>query len=493
MGMILTWCILVICWYVVSSTEGFEDKVPPPLCDVHSNAQRGYHTPPDLLPSPPSDSGWLYPSEDEIKYWYEKAHTKCQRSAQDKKSAAPVNIPPYYIDNSKYSLAGQQICRGRDTLFDMTGQTVWPFGPITSGCQTYSKCWFGLLSCGDFNQKRVIDSTYPQIVKEMKYVNASIPVPEANTMQWSMRSLVVQLRLLGPEIVVPEQRLVSLAGNVDVIIAQYHLTIPNEKYQLEARLFEFYPAALLPWSKIDWDTMAYQNVASVFLGANEDRCKPWTKCTVPSLCCGCDEKSFVSNTPMIVVVKDQKQRCQAELAKTPTLPLCRVEKHGSNPAGRWLQSTHEYFSSRCEVHHAYSIQHMKTHTESDILTKVTTHQPSANHTFTDSSWFEASGNPCIHAGASENEELGTSHWFFAPYQCKYHFYPRHQLHQCLQDTGITHMHFQGDSMSRELFGMVSKYLGVAQIAEGRLKEMTNDMKMKEIKFHSGNVLLSEGK
>ncbi len=48
-------------------------------------------------------------------------------------------------------------------------------------------------------------------------------------------------------------------------------------------------------------------------------------------------------------------------------------------------------------------------------------------------------------------------------------------------------------MSRELFSLVSTYLGVSQVSEANLKHMTNNMQMKDIRFHTGAVLLSEGK
>lgn len=60
---------------------------------------------------------------------------------------------------------------------------------------------------------------------------------------WSIRSLYIHMRIVGEEIVAPEQRVVSFGLNgstVEAIIAQYTLTIPSES-SLELRHMEFYP------------------------------------------------------------------------------------------------------------------------------------------------------------------------------------------------------------------------------------------------------------
>ena len=47
-------------------------------------------------------------------------------------------------------------------------------------------------------------------------------------------------------------------------------------------------------------------------------------------------------------------------------------------------------------------------------------------------------------------------------------------------------------MSRNLFGVVSSYLGVRPLAEGELKNLTNRLKVSKLLFKSGDVIVTEG-
>ena len=59
-------------------------------------------------------------------------------------SENPLTPPP-----SIYSTG-----RGAPLLYGVTDTILWPFGPL-GNCTTYSKCWFGLLSCGNANKKKI--------------------------------------------------------------------------------------------------------------------------------------------------------------------------------------------------------------------------------------------------------------------------------------------------------------------------------------------------
>ena len=67
-----------------------------------------------------------------------------------------------------------------------------------------------------------------------------------------------------------------------------------------------------------------------------------------------------------------------------------------------------------------------------------------------------------------------------------------ELHKCLLDQKLTHIHVAGDSMSRDLFAFLSLYLGVPQVQEAEFKHLTNTLMQNNVRYHSGRVLLSEG-
>jgi hypothetical protein len=83
-----------------------------------------------------------------------------------------------------------------------------------------------------------------------------------------------------------------------------------------------------------------------------------------------------------------------------------------------------------------------------------------NNSSTYNKWFEASGDPCIVHNV-DNEDMNEGSWFFAPYKCRYHFYTKPELNQCLAFRNITHIHFHGDSMSRDIYLYVARYLGIS--------------------------------
>jgi hypothetical protein len=87
-----------------------------------------------------------------------------------------------------------------------------------------------------------------------------------------------------------------------------------------------------------------------------------------------------------------------------------------------------------------------------------------------------------------------SNWYYAPYRCKYHMYTNESAHQCLAALGIEHFHFQGDSISRDLFVAMSKRLNVARMTESELKHLTNVLKQNNftVRSQSTGLILSEG-
>lgn len=436
-----------------------------PICDLHHKTDNGFRTPHQLLPLPPVASDWLYAGSDEILKAYEAGMKQCEKRLAESVHFTEEHAA-YYVDINRIPFAGQKLCRGTSLLYDLTGMLVWPFGPVDS-CPTYSKCWFGLLTCGSPKLDKIRSETKAEIDKGLKVLNLTGIVPTMK--KWTIQSLHLRTRVVGPEIVVPEARHFVVKEDRDAFILQYQLTRPGT-YKIETRQLEFYPAMLM---KFPVDLPDLLNIGRVFLGGSEARCKPWTRCNILNNCCGCDEKSIIQSAQSLVLTStDGSDRCPN--LRSLTIPLCPAMQ--SSHPGRWILSSNANMSPSCLPHHHYSINNIAS-------SSVSTHSDI---------WLEASGNPCIHVAHNHVEDMNSSAWFYAPYTCKYHFYSRAELHKCFADKAIHHMHFQGDSMSRDLFTVVSQYLGVTMANEAHMKKLTNTMKKTDIKFHRGELLLSEG-
>eukprot|EP01042_Synura_sphagnicola_P002183 gene2183-2609_t len=286
----------------------------------------------------------------------------------------------------------------------------------------------------------------------------------------------------GPETIVPEQRIVSLEKNhgEDVIIAQYVITKPHESYQLEVRQLELYLGALYEWTD-EQKGYGLDMIGNIFLGGGESRCIPWTRCNVPYFCCGCDEKSFVSNSPILVRAPDGSSRCPVHPASLK-LPLC--PNLDSSRPGRWLNTEYPPTPSEKGCLKPYHSIITSPSDMKDLLSKGLIQNNTVR-------FPEISGDPCTVASAHP-EEWGQSFWVYAPYTCRYNIYTRSELHQCLADQNISHIHIQGDSMSRDLFSAVASYLGVKMIEQDELKKMTNVLKEKRLMFNTGEVIVTLG-
>lgn len=135
-----------------------------------------------------------------------------------------------------------------------TGKLTWPFGPKSDQCREHSKCWQGILTCGNFSRNRLVTEVSKYIHPEStKLAKSSISPADILKLQyissysrtWSMRGLHVHVRILGAELIAPTMRLVKVKRigheNVDeVIIANFVPTISG-KYSVDMRLVGFYP------------------------------------------------------------------------------------------------------------------------------------------------------------------------------------------------------------------------------------------------------------
>jgi hypothetical protein len=521
---------LVIAVSVCTRAASSPEVVFQSACDVHSPRNRsldGSNIYKGSLPELPSP-GWLYASETDIAKWYEIGMAECNAFLISNSSSMGTNFPPTYMIAKDIPSVGQIKCRGIDMLFALTGIIVWPFGPMES-CPTYSKCWFGLLTCGTPKKEALSEMGRKNIVKALQKVKPNAPLPSVS--DWSIKALSIHLRVIGLEIIAPEQRLVSVAPgssnqHKDVIIAQYVITIPYDEYKLEMRIAEIYPSALYQWDRDDIVDNGMLIFGNIYLGGSESRCN-WGRCQHKNVCCGCDEKSFLTGTPRRLVSKSglalcpnvQKLREAAEnenanhVKKGQTdgsnegqpLPLC--SKMDSTSPGRWILSskTRQGSSSTTPLpfcHYDYvtaefnevpkTIKVFNPLSINKVLLPVRNVSDEHSQRHHHNSWFEASGDPCIVQHTELEDNLERS-WFFAPYECRYHFYTKPELHQCLKSQSISHIHFHGDSMSRELFLYVSRYLGVPSVTEEELKHMTNVMKKNNIQIASDGIVVSEGK
>ena len=505
---------------------------------MHSPRNRSLDGSNDYMGSLPETAspGWLYASEADIAKWYEIGKAECNAFLLSNSSSMGKNFPPPYMVSKDIPAGGQTKCRGKDMLFALTGVIVWPFGPMET-CPTYSKCWFGLLTCGTPKKEALSDLGKSVITDALHKVKPKTPLPAMS--DWSIKALSIHLRVIGLEIIAPEQRLLSIASGSsqqhnDVIIAQYFITIPYDEYKLEMRLAEIYPSALYQWSQDDIVDNGMLIFGNIYLGGSESRCN-WGRCPYTNVCCGCDEKSFLTGTPKRLISKSGLAQCpnvqklrdaseNSNRAKKSaggvgdaaggvgddkgslSLPLC--SKMDSTSPGRWILSskTRQGTSSSSTplpfCHHEYvtaafneipkASKALKPLVTNKVILVHSNASEQHSHRHHHNSWFEASGDPCI-VQHIEPEDNGERSWFFAPYECRYHFYKKPELHQCLKSQNISHIHFHGDSMSRELFLYVSRYLGVPSVSEDELKHMTNVMKQNNIQTASNGIVVSEGK
>lgn len=439
-----------------------------PNCNLHEiESNYGTSDLGQILPHQISrENAWLQPSISDINRYYKIGLEKCE--AFIKSNKFDRDYASVYVDSNSVAFEGFKKCRGTDLLFDILGIVVMPFGPLYQ-CPTYSHCWFGLLSCGNSSTAYLQEISKKTIIELLKTYNLSITLPQFNS--FSLRAMNIHMRVVGVEITVPEQRYLTLfpASNeqhTDVIIAQYTLTHPAPSYTLELRFNELYPSVLYNWSYTDLAIYGMHNRGNIYLGGNEGRCRAWSRCVVANSCCGCDKKSFLPTSPIKVEAVDGSSRCSGQVSSTNTtlraalsihksyypkvppdrLPLCaalkrsRIVDEGSFP-GRWmLLPNAKAVCDKSNPNHNTFQQHStdpaSSNSSHDHETTDTVSQ--LRHLRRGQSILEAQGSPCV-VNSHMPEENGNSHYFFAPYKCKYYFFTRKEAVRCLVETNNTHL------------------------------------------------------
>lgn len=547
-------------WVSLGSSEGGERKeLFEPRCNVHDHAF-GKQTPPSIVQQTANEE-WLRSvlSNEVLQYYYKRGKAQCQEYynqhfliEKDLEKAVNTHVFQGY-QPFNVTIA----CEGRSRLYTQLGMIIWPFGPYTS-CTTYSSCWFGLLSCGSFkreNYQKFIEPTLQNDLNSLRehlgfrFSHEFITLPP--TSRWSLRALSMHVRVVGSEIVSPEQRIFSIDNGADeVIIARYSLTLPDpQPATLEVRLMELYPMMLYDWPQKEKDIINKYRLMTVggvpfYAGVfnTSDGTYGYPEYRFHGVC---DSMSQITHSPFAISVSDGSSRCSADISqKQSTLPLCTKENSlpspflskphtttwnsFNNPAGRWISGISSVISPSCLMegfpsYNVLAMDYLDNITEiSDFFSsqKRTSLPPPvpANHhqttrhqvvgvnkhrqaphqrrerrrldksssapslSFSSLSSL-ASGNPCLFTnGSGHVEEKGDGHWFFSPYHCKYHFYTKAEVMKCFAHHSIHHLHFLGDSMSRELFTAVARFLGVYDATAARMKYITNTLKRKELRF-----------
>jgi hypothetical protein len=123
------------------------------------------------------------------------------------------------------------------------------FGPQT--CSTFSRCWFGMLSCGEMKHQSFLQEYHEDLKKNRSTGGGgeySPPLPSREIphfLRWSMQSLNFQFRVVGPEILFPE---VIYDPLENLLLCFYTLTIPGS-YQIQIVPREFYPGVLFNYTE----------------------------------------------------------------------------------------------------------------------------------------------------------------------------------------------------------------------------------------------------
>jgi hypothetical protein len=352
-----------------------------PFCNIHDK-KFGRETPKDLLLNK-AEKEWLFPTEEEIQKYYSIGKQECESFLANTTQSHPLLVYdhiPFYKETRDNPLEGMKLCRGRGTVYDVTGMISWPFGPYRE-CPSYSKCWFGILTCGNMKKSKILRETRDVIsdwlLREDAQLARSLPVPTELT--WTIRSLLYHVRIVGTELISPELKYYPVLTNQDpnnpitedIVIGQYAITIPDTNYQLEIRYFEFYPAMLYNWpatfqAKLSKEIFI-ENAGIMYLGSMEFRCAPipHRTCDVPNICCGCEEATFIIENPYNIFVsnKIQNEICLKQnifLQKKKSLPICTSKispkpnadfkkkyNNFQNPPGRWIHSAAKVLSPNC--------------------------------------------------------------------------------------------------------------------------------------------------
>jgi hypothetical protein len=298
----------------------------------------------------PSPSQLSLPSHEQIQHYYEIGKAECLDSIKNSHVQLMKRpIQPHYLVDWTLS-SPRPACRGTPMLYQLTQQFPWAFGP--KNCSTHHHCWIGVLTCSLTEDTNPLLKFSNQSLNEALTFARKIAGPSQLTAErwkrlsyqgFSIKSLRIQMRLVGYETLAAEQHLVTLTDKqtnkkAEVILGVYFLTLPGS-YKFDLRLLDINPMKLYDWSPEE-KRRGYEMLFSVYLGGTEARCKPYQGCSLDRSCCGCWDVALIPGIRENLIVADGLGSCFSHFSSTfktslreASLPLCSRGNH----SGRWLQ------------------------------------------------------------------------------------------------------------------------------------------------------------
>jgi len=368
------------------------------------------------------------------------------------------------------------------------GILLWGFAP-SMNCSIHSKCWFGVISCGNFKG----DTLHEQYVKaNIQYSTQSERVNTIKSstfdpnqfvkvlplqLNFTLRALHIIVRIVGREILAPETLLFVVPNSVhggvgeEIIIAEYSLTIPGD-YVIEYMLSSFFPGIMYNYT-----------IHEIQQGLDTLHAETYF-----------DRKS-IRSFPIKVTLSGGSRSHEAHM--TSQLPYC---PNGNHP-GRWIVFPEEvarqcgagsYISSISRLPYLATnydkIERItRQYTMHALTLKYETVMGSVLKGLKNSSLPDdvriyykelvryAHGNVCLLM------YLGINHPYydnrlelFAPYECRYRIMTPGEGRKCLRDKERTDILFHGDSISRDLFQKVSEQLDLAHVSPEELKRIDHE-------------------
>jgi hypothetical protein len=292
----------------------------------------------------PSPNHLSLPSQKEIQHYYQIGKAECLshiKHSHDELLKHPIQ-PHYLLNWSVYT--PRPYCRGTPMLYQLTRQFPWNFGP--KNCSTYESCWMGVLTCSlegvqisyplDLAWKTETENAMKSIINTTRLTSHRLT--NLVYQGWSIKSLRIQMRLIGFETIALEQQMMTILDEkanikTEVILGMYTLTLPG-LYKFEAKLLDMNPMKLYQWTS-DEKKHGYDMLFPIYLGGTEARCKPYQGCKYEKTCCGCWELAAIPGMRTLLTIADSFGSCHSHFSSSfqTSLPFCSRGNH----SGRWLQ------------------------------------------------------------------------------------------------------------------------------------------------------------
>jgi hypothetical protein len=385
------------------------------------------------------------------------------------------------------------------------------FGPITE-CTTFSKCWFGMLSCGQMKLQSFLQE-YDHHVKHFRFRDGLERSPylpfrrRPAFLGWSMQSLNIQFRIVGPEVLFPE---IVYSPVNNILLCHYTLTIPGS-YRIEIIPREFYPGVLFKYTmkeKIEgYDLLGYKSLdpnvrveaishqmKSTPVFCDHTKTKQQNKPTptlphnIPTSLPFCSKGNHLGRYLRIPV--ESLKICGADKIFPLMKGLPRGNISGHQEATRLER---EYIASDHADHerHLRDFLIQQYQNKSQPIEQRLLCQELLRHTDEHSSLC-----PLIVVNELHfvGDLMDTRHEIFAPYKCRYRFYSPHQVRSFFLFPSLTfctlpvpqvttylkRLHRTtsysiGDSLTRYLYSSIDTFLNISQLSLAEITRFTTEV------------------